>query len=138
MDRIEEQLKEDARAIDATVPPALAARIDASIDTVAPRYPRGARPRSAFTWWLLSSLTGAAAVLLVFLLLDGGGSQTPAQRPPAVVSKPAPEAVSPPVEIPLDVRTAEFTEPLAEELENLKSDFEKAREKLGEDLRLTL
>jgi len=46
--------------------------------------------------------------------------------------------VPPLVVVPLDVRTADFAEPLAEELEKLKSDMEKAREKVGEDLRFTL
>ena len=56
-----------------------------------------------------------------------------------VAVEPTPDVnVAPLAEIPLDIRSAEFADPLAEELENLKSDFEKAREKLGYDLGRTL
>ncbi len=38
---------------------------------------------------------------------------------------------------PLDVKTAEWATPPEEELKNLQSDLEKAREKLERDLRLS-
>lgn len=138
MDKIEDQLRNDAEAIDARVSPELAARIDASIHAIAPEYPKRARRRPDITWWLLSSLTGAVAVLLFFVVADNGNAPEATQNPPSVVAAPIEDAAAPLVEVPLDVRTADFTEPLAEELENLKSDIDKAREKLGEDLRFTL
>ena len=138
MDKLDDQLRNDAEAIDASVSPELAARIDASIHAIAPEYPKRARRRPDITWWLLSSLTGAVAVLLFFVVADNGNTPEAIQDPPSVVAAPNGGSAPPLVDVPLDVRTADFTEPLAEELENLKSDIDKAREKLGEDLRFTL
>ena len=138
MDKLERQLVEDAEAIEARVSPELQARIDASINAIATEYPKRARRRPELTWWLISSLTGAVAVLLFFVIAGGGNTPELNQEPPSVVAAPPDDALPPLVDVPLDVRTADFTEPLAEELENLKSDIDKAREKLGEDLRFTL
>jgi hypothetical protein len=138
MDKFEDQLRKDADAIEARVTPELSARIDASIHAIAHQYPKRTRRRPDVTWWFLSSLTGAAVVLLLFVVMDKGGAPDVAPEQPAVVSAPEERTIPPLIEVPLDVRSADFTEPLAEELDNLKSDFDKAREKLGEDLKFTL
>lgn len=147
MDDFEERLKRDASAIDDRVPPELAARIEASLRGVTPELPEAERARTPETrWWLLSSLTGVAAVLLVIVAINRPEpASTPGQptRDATLVdTQPAPVGSSDPtaaplVEVPLAVRPADFTEPLADELEAVKSDIEKARRSLEEDLRFT-
>jgi hypothetical protein len=139
MDKLERQLKDDAKAIRAEIPPELAARLGASIQAAAPG-PRPARSsRSAFAWWWLSSLSGVAAAFLLIVVLNRDDAPTADRVDEVPVATESPTRTVPPlVEVPLDVRTADFAEPLADELNNLKSDIEKAREKLGEDLRFTL
>ena len=138
MDKLERQLKEDAQAIRAEISPQLAARLNASIYAAGPRARSRPGKRSTFAWWWLSSLSGVAVAFVLIVILNSSDAPVPAD----VVATPVAtetSAITPPlVEVPLDVRTAEFAEPLADELDNLKSDIEKAREKLGEDLRFTL
>ena len=141
MDDFERQLKDDADAIDATVSPALQARLDATLHALEPGSAPTPRSRPGLGWWWLSSLTGIAAALLLIVYLNRGGPvvDTP---PPVAAEQESSDVVPPLVEFPLDVRSAEFADefadPLATELENLKSDFEKAADKLGYDLDRTL
>ena len=138
MDKLERELKRDAEAIRADISPELAARLEASIRAAAPsRRPR--RSRASFAWWWFSSLSGVAAafLLIVFLNRNETPSAVPEMQTPVAGDRP-PVIVVPITDVPLEVRTVEFAEPLADELENLKSDLEKAREKLASDLRLTL
>ena len=137
MDDFERQLKQDAEAIDATITPAMQARLEATLHALEPKSPQPKRPQHSLGWWWLSSLTGIAAALLLIVYLNRGDAVMEVAEPVAV--EPTPDVnVAPLAEIPLDIRSAEFADPLAEELENLKSDFEKAREKLGYDLGRTL
>lgn len=139
MDKLERELKRDAEAIRADVSPELAARLDASIRATVPVAGKRRRSRTAFAWWWLSSLSGVAAVFLLIVFLNRGESPSvvPDGQTP-VADDQRPVTVVPIGDVPLEVRTVEFAEPLADELENLKSDLEKAREKLASDLRLTL
>lgn len=139
MDKLERELKKDAEAIRADVSPELAARLDASIRAAAPVAGKRRRSRTAFSWWWLSSLSGVAAALLLIAFLNRGESPSivPEGQTPVADEKP-PVTVVPISDVPLEVRTVQFAEPLADELDNLKSDLEKAREKLAKDLRLTL
>ena len=141
MDNFERQLKDDADAIDAKVSPALQARLDATLHALEPKPVSAPKSRSGIGWWWLSSLTGVAAALLLIVYLNRGAPV--ADLPPSVAADPVPvDSVAPLAEFPLDVRSAEFADdfadPLATELENLKSDFEKAADKLGYDLGRTL
>jgi hypothetical protein len=58
---------------------------------------------------------------------------TLASSPPTATEPP----LLAPLPVPLDIRTADFASPLAEELERLQSDIEKARESVREDLDFT-
>ena len=134
MGEFEKRLKRDADDIRATVSPELRARIDASLHGVQPI--RTAKPRSAPVklWWA-SSLTGLAAAVMIIAVVNWN---RPAQEtPPAVAENPQPAVTEPPLPISLDIRTAEFTSPLEEELERLQSDIEKARRSVRDDLDFT-
>ncbi|MDH3440423.1 MAG: hypothetical protein OEM63_06710 [Gammaproteobacteria bacterium] len=142
MDDFEKRLKRDADAIEAEVTPQLRARIDASLQGIEPvRQVHKATP-PVNLWWA-SSLTGLAAAVLVIVLMNWnqpGADVTldetiadtrPESELPTVPEVPANE---PPM---LDIRTADFTSPLEQELQNLQSDIEKARESVRKDLDFT-
>ena len=133
MDEFDKRLKEDAAAIRADVSPQLKSRIDASLRGVEPIRPiADSRSSSAGLWWA-SSLTGLAAAILVIVLVN---LNTPDPLPvEPVVESTVPDVIETPILAPiLDVRTAEFTSPLEEELVKLQADIEKARETVREDL----
>lgn len=135
MDEFEKRLKRDAGAIQATVPPELRARIDASLEGIEPlkTAPRRSHSRSPSLWWA-SSLTGLAAAAMVIVAINWN------QPEPSPVVAPVADTVVPPQPDPgipaptLDIRTADFTSPLEEELDRLQSDIEKARESVRRDL----
>lgn len=152
MDELERRLRRDAERIEAEVPPALTARIREAVRREADAASRaradsdrgvartrgahgGARQHSGLPLrlWAAASLSGVAAVLAVVLLLPRLGPDEPARAPhPAT-----PVATLPPDiarEFPLVVKTADLTEPLEEELDDLKSDLDKARKRVERDL----
>ena len=131
MDNFEKRLKRDADRIEATVSPALRARIDASLEGVRPIRPARERQASVRLWWA-SSITGLAAALMVIAVVNWN-RPTP-EAGPAVAGDPPPLATEPPVPVMLDIRTADFASPLEEELARLQSDIEKARDTVREDL----
>ena len=66
-----------------------------------------------------------------------GPGTAPAPEPP-IVRATVPDLVEPLAVPPgLDVRTAEFTNPLESELEHLKSDIERVRQTVRDDLDFT-
>lgn len=134
MGEFEKRLKRDADDIRATVSPELRARIDASLHGVQPI--RKAKPQSAPAklWWA-SSLTGLAAAVMIIAVVNWN---RPAPETPATVAEnPQPAVTEPPLPVTLDIRTAEFTSPLEEELERLQSDIERARRSVRDDLDFT-
>lgn len=141
MDEFEKRLKRDADAIEAAVSPELKARIDASLQSVEPVRQARRQPAAVRLWWA-SSLTGLAAALIVIVLVnwsrpgeDVSPVETTAALPTEVEMRTEPAIpIGPEM---LDIRTADFTSPLEEELINLRSDFEKARESVAEDLDFT-
>ncbi len=141
MDKLDQKLKQDADAIEATITPALQARLDATLHALEPKSPPATKSRPGLGWWWLSSLTGVAAALLLIVYMNRGevAQETVA---PVVVEAPPDVNIAPLVEKPLDIRSAEYAEdiadPLAEELRNQQTEFEKAREKLGFDVDKTL
>ncbi len=139
MDEFEKRLKRDADAIQAEVSPELRERIDASIraaEPVRPVTPAAEHP-PVNPWWA-SSLTGLAAAVIVIVLVNWNRPEpvTVPAEPVASVTVPAdPDPVArPPM---LDIRTADFTSPLEDELVRLQSDLEKARESVKKDLDFT-
>lgn len=135
---IERRLCADAEQIRADVPPELRARIQASLH--AARQVRSvpvARRKHTGYWWA-SGLTGIATALLVMLLINWNRNAVIAVPEEQVATTVTPEIVETLGYLPLKARTADFTGPLEEELQNLQSDLEKARLSVERDLRSTL
>ena len=133
MDELARRLREDAAKIDAGIPADLDRRIVASLEAAAPLPRRAARGRgpSLSLWWA-SSLTGIAAVAIVVLVLNlNSGGYEPVAAPAADMPPLLPE-------LDLDVRPAMLTAPLQRELDNLRSDLEKAEQAVREELPLSL
>ena len=133
MDELARRLREDAARIDAEIPADLDRRIAASLaaaETLPRRAERG-RGLSLSLWWA-SSLTGIAAAATIVLVLNLNSGE--------YESVDAPVADTPPLlpELDLDVRPATLTAPLERELDNLRSDLEKAEQALREELPLSL
>ena len=129
MDKLAEQLREDAQKIDATISPELDERIRASLQNIAPepaRKPR-ATPRPAWFWWA-SSLTGVAAAIAVIVIVN---LQAPEPEPIAV-NAPVTPIVLPTIE--WQAETAVLTAPLEQEIEDLQSDLKKAEEAVRQDI----
>ena len=135
MDKLRQSLKNDAEAIDAEVSPELQTRIDASVRAMPmlPAEPQTHSPGGSL-WWA-SSLTGlAAAMLLIVFISWNRGTQEPVS-PQTFATEPAPDEVLEIPIFPLTATPADLTEPLEDELRNLQSDIEKARESVARDLR---
>jgi hypothetical protein len=137
MDELERQLKEDAGLIRADLSPQLQARIRASVESTSPadEVARGAlMPPGTNLWWV-SSLTGVAAAALIIVLVNWKTATGPVEEQPLPST---PRAVLSIHEgFPLNVETADWAQPLEEELRNLQSDLEKARDNVERDLRIS-
>ena len=131
MDKLAQQLRDDAARIEAGISDELDRRIDASLHAAtpapAPRAPT-ARARPPLFWWA-STITGAAAALAVIALVNWPTSGDVPPPPPAYVS-----ALPPPID--LNAEAAMLTTPLRQELENLQSDLKKAEEKVKREIGL--
>jgi hypothetical protein len=140
MDEFEKRLKRDADAIQADIPPVLRSRIDASLSGVETVRPVNRVHRSQTRLWWASSLTGLAAAIAVIGFINWNTPVPGPDIPPIVsgATVPAPVLLDL-MAIPpnLNVRTADFTSPLEEELIKLQEDLEKARESVREDVSFT-
>ena len=127
MDKLAEQLKRDAENIDVRVSDELDHRIEASLRSVTPETPSRQQPaaRPAGFWWA-SSLTGIAAAAAVIVIINLRQAEPPA---PQDILATVPS-------IDWQTETASLTGPLQQELENLRSDLEKAEKKVREDVGL--
>ncbi len=136
MDKLERQLKEDAGLIKADLSPDAQERIRASLESTQPvdRMPRNTQMPGTTLWWA-SSLTGLVAAALVIVLVNWNSTGEPVEN----LSDSAPPETGWPIPsgFPLNAETADWTTPLAEELKNLQSDLEKARDNVERDLRLS-
>lgn len=133
MDKLAEQLKQDAGRIEARVSDELDRRIEASLHAIEPERPATPRPmaRPASFWWA-SSLTGIAAAIAVIAVLNSLQTTQPVNNTP-------PPSVANTFEVPtieLKTESAMLTEPLRQELEHLQSDLKKAEEKVKQDMGL--
>lgn len=137
MDELERQLKKDAGLIKAELSPQLRERIRASVDSTSPadEAPRGTQlPPGTNLWWV-SSLTGVVAAALIIVLVNWKTATAPVEEKPLPST---PQAVLSIHEgFPLNVETADWAHPLKEELRNLQSDLEKARDNVERDLRIS-
>ncbi len=137
MDKLERRLKEDAGLIKVDLAPELQERIRASLESTQPakQAPRAIKTPGTSLWWA-SSLTGLAAAALLIVVINWNGGVEPVEE----VADAAPPGITWSIQsgFPLNAETAEWTAPLEEELRNLQSDLEKARESVERDLRLGL
>ena len=134
MDELERRLRADAAELSVEVSEPLGKRIDAAL-AAAVRVEQPPRVRQRRFWWM-SALSGAAAAMVAILLLNLRAERLPAPPNPDAQTRIVPVVVeqtqSP---FALDTRSAVLTEPLEEELEHLKADFERARDEVTGDLR---
>ena len=139
MDEFEKRLKRDSDAIQAELSPELRSRIDASLQGIEPlRQARRKHASPARLWWA-SSLTGLAAAAIVIALINWNRPAGEVAPVETLATEPAlpPEPALPIGPQLLDIRTADFTSPLEQELNRLQSDIEKARESVRRDLDFT-
>ena len=127
MDKLAEQLREDAAQITVAVSAELDDRIRASLQGVTPERAREDRPptKPRSRWWA-SSLTGVAAVAALILVLNLKQPEpvTP-QNDPVVPSIPTPDWI---------FENAMMTEPLEQELADLEADLKKAEEAVKKEI----
>lgn len=131
MDDFEKRLKEDAAAIDAEPSAALRARIDGSIAPVVRHAPS---PRGGYPVWFGLAFAAGIAVLALLLLPR---AETPVAEPPAFAATPE-FSEQQPLPFRLEVQPVELTEPLNDELSSLRTDFERVRRAIEQDLRSAL
>ena len=129
MDKLAKRLRRDADIIDVEVSAELDARIAASLRNVTPQQSRAEAPESrrpAMFWWA-SSLTGIAAAAAVIVIVNSQQAEVPVAATPADIAAVVPA-------IDWKTETAMLTGPLQQELDALRSDIEKAEEKVKEDI----
>ena len=137
MDEFEKRLKVDAANIRVEVSPELQRRLDASMRTVEPIPMAPDTNRTTGSLWLASSLTGLAAAVTVIVLLNWNRQDVEVLPPVTVADTPVATDEYEFRGFPLNAQTADLTEPLEEELQNLQADLEKARQSVAKDLRTT-
>lgn len=134
MNELEKRLKQDANAIDADVSTAWRARMEASLRATERLPAVSPRKRAVHRLWLASSLTGLASAIGVIAVMNWQQTQLPSPADSEAMTT-VPRATSATSAMAfLDIRTADFTGPLEEELEHLQSDLEKARLNMQRDL----
>lgn len=133
MDKLAQQLKQDAAAIEVDVSPELDRRLAASFENVQPQ-PQLPRRSKQWFWWA-SSLTGvAAAVALVAVInFDSNDSynetETTAHVSPVVELDKTPS-------IDWHTESAMLVGPLQKELDALESDLKKAEARVRKEIGL--
>jgi hypothetical protein len=136
MDSLERRLQDDAELIRVNVSPELASRIGTAVRATRPK--RSGRAELRYPLWLAASLTGVAAAVMLIAFLNYGDAPDPRPEPAEAVVYSIPEYVSEMErELPLRVKTADLAAPLEDELQNLRSDLEKARDNVERDLKFT-
>ena len=142
MDELKIRLKQDADDLQANTSPELRARIDASLHAARGTQSVTRTPlvRPVSLWWI-SSVTGLTAAILVILLMNWN---QPAQQEAPDISA-SNEAPTYSVTLPedwyagdgflLNAESADLTRSLEDELFNLQSDLEKARENVERDVK---
>lgn len=142
MDELKARLIEDAGEIEAVVSPELQQRIDASLHAAREtRSVAGGRPAKRNSLWLISSLTGLTAAALVILVISW--NQPPETVPQIQVADQQFEVTDNALldgwnitgGLSLNIESADLTRSLEDELVNLQSDLEKAREDVEQDIK---
>ncbi len=133
MDEFENRLKRDAEDIQAAVSPELRTRIDASLRATEQIRPVPDSRTPAMNLWWTSSLTGLAAAIVVLVLINWNRPTTELAPVESIASVPDDSSEIPGLYRP-QIKTAEFTNPLEEELVKLQADIERARQNVKEDI----
>jgi len=131
MDKLAQQLRQDAEKIEVAVSDELDHRIAASLRNVTPEAESVTAPKSqrpALFWWA-SSLTGIAAAVAVIIIVN---TQQPVEP---TTPTPASFVAAVPV-IDWKTETAMLAGPLQQELDALQSDIKKAERKVRDDIGL--
>jgi len=134
MDKLAEQLKDDAARIDVRISEEFDRRMMASLEAVAveePNVPRNRR-RPAVFWWA-SSLTGVAAALVLIAVIN---THSQVEEAPVATPTASPVSVATIPSIDWKAESAMLTRPLQRELEDLQSDLKKAEEKVKKEIGL--
>ena len=129
MDKLAKRLRDDADQIECTVSDELNDRIEASLQGVqvqAAQQPV-AQARPASFWWA-SSLTGVAVAATIIVAVNLQGPQ-----PQSGSTEPTASSIAVPA-IEWNARSAVLTRPLQQEIEDLRSDLEKAEEAVKQDI----
>ena len=142
MDELKKRLIEDAGEIEVVVSPELQRRIDASLNAAREtRSVAGGRPEKRNSLWLISSLTGLAAAALVILVI-GWNRQPELAAQEQVAGQQVQAADESLLEgwdimdgLSLNIESADLTRSLEDELVNLQSDLEKARQSVEQDVK---
>ena len=143
MDELKNRLKQDADAIRTETTHELRVRIDASLHSARETIPPSpVTPNRSFSLWWASSITGLTAAILIVVLANwnkpvepevpdiSAGTQMPLENPVSL-----PEGWQIGEEFLLNVESADLTRSLEEELINLQSDLEKAKENVERDVK---
>ena len=142
MDEFEQRLKEDAASIRAQVSPELKARIASSIHATERLKTKidvadDSHDHRSLPWWL-SGLTGLVAAVIIIALLNRNTPVDPVAPAEEQTAAVVPEFVKQlHTDFYLNAENADFTGPLENELEMLKSDLEKAKRNVAQDLKAT-
>ena len=138
MDEFENRLKRDAADIEVAISPELRLRIDASLRATEQIRPVAEAKTSGMNLWWASSLTGLAAAVAVIVLINWNRPVTDVMPPELADRTTVPEYTG---EIPdlyrPQIKAADFTKPLEDELARLQADIERARENVKEDIRFS-
>ena len=129
MDKLAEQLRHDADAINVAVSVELDGRIHASLQGV--RQESGRMPKDGgrhVSFWWASSLTGVAATIAIVGIIN---IREP--EPEVAVTEPPPPTFDMP-QFKWKPKPAILTESLEQELRNIESDLKKAEQAIKKDL----
>ena len=138
MDEFEQRLKRDAEDIRGRISPELRSRIDASLRATEQIRPVPESRASGMNLWWASSLTGLAAAIVVIVLINWNRPVTEIVPPEPIASETVPDYIDEIQSFYLpQIKTAEFTKPLEEELLRLQADIERTRENVKEDIDFT-
>lgn len=134
MDKLQKRLQDDAAQIDADVSAQLQARLDVSLNSTNMLREVPEPRRSTASLWWASSVTGLAAAMLVIIIINWNRESVEPVTPVQIADTPSADVMYQlSTQFPLDVRTADLTQPLEEELKNLQADLLKARESVAGD-----
>ncbi len=136
MDEFENRLKRDAEEIRVGISPELRTRIDASLRATEQIRPVPESRASGMNLLWASSLTGLATAIIVIVLINWNRPTNDLVPVEAVASVPDNINQNQGLYRP-QLKTADFTRPLEEELIRLQADIERARQNVREDIDFT-